>query len=76
MHINQENMEAQGYDVVIDERNGTVDIHPMHPVRIDWSPMRDQFKTIKATEREVEDCLDAFSIELEAKQLMNAIKNQ
>ncbi len=74
MLISIKQLNNAGFEANIDHKRGTMEIHPQHPISIDWDMMREQFNEIGLTAYEVDSGLDAFHSEVEMHQIMRACR--
>lgn len=74
MRISIEKLEAAGYQVDMDIKRGIMEIHPENPLQLDWSFMREQFKSAGIDEFAADCGMDAFHIEVEMHQILKACR--
>lgn len=74
MLISFKALQAHGFTVDVDAKRETVCIYPQNPLRLDWTPMEEQFDSLELSGYERETALDEFCRTVEAAQIMRVIK--
>jgi hypothetical protein len=67
-------LQAHGFEVDFDSKRETVNIYPLNPICLDWTPMKEQFDMLDLTLNERDSALDDFHRTVEATQIMRVIK--
>lgn len=74
MLISAKALEAHGFIVEIDSKRGNISIYPQNPLRLDWTPMEEQFDSLDLSGYDRETALDEFHRAVETAQIMRVVK--
>ena len=75
MIINIPKMEAQGFQVDIDNDKDIITIRPYDGMPLDWHSMNKQFNAMSLTEAEICRGIEQFDNHINEVQIMKAIRN-